>query len=118
MTEKISEKLFLRFEDFVILGRDAASMNDRIPTFRDNVLSPSSEVTLRCFETSVTDYPLTQRHITEQGLRRAVRHVILHGPFAGPTAITGCLPAMGPTLQSSTALISVIISHLDFVIKV
>ena len=64
MTEKISEKLFLRFEDFVILGRDAASMNDRILTFRDNVVSPSSEVTLRCFEMSVTDYPF--RSLTSQ----------------------------------------------------
>ena len=64
LTEKISEKLFLRPEDFVILGRDGASMNDRIPPFRHNVVSPSSEVTLRCFETSVAEYPLTKRHIT------------------------------------------------------
>jgi len=35
ITEKISEKLFLRFENFIILGRDAASMNGRIPKFRD-----------------------------------------------------------------------------------
>lgn len=53
-----------------------------------------------------------KRHITEQGLKRAVRHLIL-GPITGPTAITGYHPAMGPTLQSSTALISVIISHFD-----
>jgi hypothetical protein len=99
------------------LGRDAASMDDRIPTFRDNAVCPSSEVTLRRLETSVADYPLTKRHITEHVLKRAVRHFILHSPVTGLNAITGCLPAMGPTLQSGTALISVIISYFDFVIK-
>jgi hypothetical protein len=62
-------------------------MNDRIPMFRDNVVFPSSEVTLRCFETSVADYPLTKRHITEQGFKRAVRHLILHGPITGPLQV-------------------------------
>ena len=84
-------------------------MNDRIPTFRDNVVSPLSEVTLSCFETSVVDYLLTKHHITEQGLKRAVRHLILHGPITGLTVITRCLPAMGPALHRSTPLISVII---------
>lgn len=66
-------------------------------------------MTLRCFETSVADSLLTKRHITEQSLKRAARHLILNGPITGLTVITRCLHAMGPTLQSSTPLISVVI---------
>jgi len=55
---------------------------------------------MRFFETSVTDYPLTKRHIKEYGLKSAVRHLLLHGPITGLTANTGYLSSIGPKLQT------------------
>ena len=72
----------------VILARDAASLGDWCPTFRNIIVASSSRIVMemtlpRCFETSCTNHLLMRRHKTRRAHTSDTDFLLRHDVHTG-----------------------------------